>query len=313
MGKQRCTYLREALIEGKISDEGMVTQLYVNEKQMLSKPGKKIHFSHLVGLREGDNIVTIRAVDAAGNEGTERVKIEQLAMKVRDVGSRLRVAVYPFRKESLGADQQLSYGLEDLLLAAMIERGRFSTIERQQLQTILSELKLSQSGLVDEKTALKLGKILAADGILFGNVLERANSVEAYLRIIDTETTQVLAAVDIYGEEVDIAVLRKLGEGLELKLTQEMPLVEGLVVQHDGDRITVDLGKKTGIKCGMKLFVYELGESIRHPQTGAELTDAYREMGQARIQSIMEQVSSAQMMEGGDTKAIQANNYVIMR
>lgn len=313
MGKERCTYLREALIEGKISDEGMVTQLYVNETQILSKPGKKIHFSHLVGLREGNNIVTIRAVDGAGNEETVRAKIEQLSMKVRDVGSRLRVAVYPFKKESLGVDQQLSYGLEDLLLAAMIERGRFSTIERQQLQAVLAEQKLSQSGLVDEKTALRLGKILAADGILFGNVLERANSVEAYLRIIDTETTQVLAAVDIYGEEVDIAVLRTLGEGLELKLTQEMPLVEGLVVQNDGDRITVDLGKQTGIKCGMKLFVYELGESIQHPQTGAPAGGLYREMGQARIQSIMEQVSSAQMMEGADLKDIQKNNYVITR
>ncbi len=311
--KEHRTYIHQAFIEGNIRDDREVRHLFINGKQILNKPGRNIHFSHLVELHEGDNRITIQGIDASGNEETVQIKIKQEALTIRDIGSRLRVVVSPFKRVSIGNDQQLSFGFEDLLTGAMIDRARFSAIERQHLESLLMELKLSQSGLVDENTALKMGRILAADCMLFGNVLERANSVEAYIRIVDCETSQILAAVDVYGEDVQIDTLRMLSKGLELKMTQELPVVEGLVIDRDGDRIIFDLGKNSRIKSGMKLIVYEIIESIRQSQNDADLAIGFREMGQARTQSIMEQTTSAKLLEGSDIDDIQSSQFVITR
>lgn len=313
IGKEYRTYLRQAFIEGNIRDNLEVKHLYINGKQILNKPGRSIHFSHLVELREGINRITVQGVDASGNEETVEIKITQEVLTIRDVGSRLRVAVNPFHRQSIGDDRQLSYGLEDMLTGAMIDRARFSAIERQHLESVLMELKLSQSGLVDEKTALKVGRILAADCMLFGHVLERSNSVEAYIRIVDCETAQILAAIDVYGEDVDRATLPKLGQGLELKLTQEFPLVEGMVISNDGNRIIVDLGKDSRIKSGMKLIVYEIVESIKQSKYDVVQVIGYRELGQARMQAIREQTSSAKMMDGSTIGPIQAYHFVVTR
>ncbi len=54
----------------------------------------------------------------------------------------------------------------------------FKVIDRQNLKTILSEQKLSLSGLVDESKAIKIGKLLGVSGIWTGAVLK--NNVSIY-------------------------------------------------------------------------------------------------------------------------------------
>lgn len=311
--KEHRTYLRQAFIEGSVRDDREVKHLFINGRQILNNPGRNIYFSHLVALEEGVNRIAVQGIDAAGNEEKVEIKIVQETAAIRDVGSRLRVAVHQFQRKSIGDDRQMSYGMEDLLTGAMIDRARFSAIERQHLETILLELKLSKSGLVDEKTALKLGRLLAADCMVFGHVLERADSIEAYTRIVDCETAQILAAVDVYGEDVDISTLRTLSQGLELKLTQELPVVEGLVVNTEGDRFIMDLGKASRIKSGMKLIVFEIVESLKQSAHDTELAIGYRELGQARTKAVMEKSASAEMVEETDSDPIQVNYFVITR
>ena len=311
--KEQTTYLAQAFIEGNVRDGEGVKHLFVNDEQILNKSGKNIYFSRLIKLNEGDNMVTIRGVDLSGNNNQVTIKIRRLAIKVHEVGARLRVAVGLFDRKTIGIDQQLSFGFEDLVTSAMLDRARFSAIERRQLMSLLEELKLSQTKLVDEDTALKLGKILAADCMLFGSVLERVNSVETYARLVDTETSQVMAAVDVYGEDVDIGVLRTLSTGVDLKLTQELPVVEGIVVESEGNRIIVDLGKEKHVKNGMKLTVYQIGDSVLNPQNGIVIGQKFRELGHARIQSVMEKMSYADIEGEAGAESIRPRHCVITR
>ncbi len=291
------TFLDQAFIEGNVRDNDIVTQIALNGTDILDRPGKNLYFSRLVKLKEGVNVFTFRVADGSGNFDTKQMKIKRAPLKVHQVGSRLRVAVNAFKRATIGSDKQQSYGFEDLLTAAIVKRSRFSAIERQLLGTLLEELKLSQSKLVDENTALKLGRILAADCMLLGSILERKDSVEAYARLVDTETTQILAAVDVYGEDVDIGVLRTLSEGMELKLTRELPVVEGLIVKGGSKEFILDLGKDAGVKSGMKLIVYDLGDSVVHPNSNQVIGRDFVEIGQARIQSVMEEMSYGHIIE----------------
>ena len=307
------TFLDKIFIEGNARDNDVVTQIALNGVDILDKPGSNLYFSRLVNLNEGVNVLTFRVADGSGNVDTRQIKIERIPLKVRQVGSRLRVAVNAFKRTSIGPDQQKSYGFEDLLTAAMTNRRRFATIERQMLSALLEELKLSQTKLVDESTALKLGRILATDCMLIGSILERKDSVEAYARLVDTETTEILAAVDVYGEDIDIGALRTLSQGMELKLSNELPVVEGSIVKGDGEEFIFDIGKDAGIKSGMKLIVYDLCDSVVHPDSGQVVGREFVEIGQARIQSVMEKMSYAKIIDdiGGDE--IKSRQYVITR
>ena len=307
------TFLDQAFIEGNVRDNDIVTQIALNGNDIMDRPGKNLYFSRLVKLKEGVNVFTFRVADGSGNFDTKQIKIKRVPLKVHQVGSRLRVAVNAFKRTIIGSDQRQSYGFEDLITSAMINRSRFSAIERQLLGSLLEELKLSQTKLVDEKTALKLGRILAADCMLLGSILERKNSVEAYARLVDTETTEILAAVDVYGEDVDIGVLRTLSEGMELKLTRELPVVEGLIVKGGSKEFILDLGKDAGVKSGMKLIVYDLGDSVVHPNSNQVIGRDFVEIGQARIKSVMEEMSYGHIIENIGDMMIKPRQRAITR
>jgi hypothetical protein len=308
------TYLEQALIEGNVRDDDRVESLFINDQPVLKTAGKSIYFSHLLELKEGENIVTIRAVDRTGNARTETIKIKRDILKVRQTGSRLRVAVNQFEKTSVGADKQMSLGFEDILSSALLKRARFAVIERRNLQAVMEEQKLSMSGLVDERTALKLGKLLAADDMLLGSILERINSLEIYARLVDTETAEMIAAVDIYGEDIDIGALRSLGQGVDVRLTEELPLLEGIVLKAEGNRFAVDLGRQSQIKRGAKVIVYEVGAEVVHPVTKKVMGLDIREVGEGRVESVQDEMSFAELTgEKSGTKVLQPMLRVITR
>ncbi|WP_419661111.1 CsgG/HfaB family protein [Desulfosarcina variabilis] len=311
--EKETTFLDQAFIEGNVRDNDVVTQIAINGVDILDKPGRNLYFSRLVKLKAGVNVLNFRVMDGSGNVNTKQINIERVPLKIRQVGSRLRVAVNAFKRASIGTDQQKSYGFEDLLTASMINRKRFSAVERQMLSSLLEELKLSQTNIVDESTALKLGRILAADCMLLGSILERKESVEVYARLVDTETTEVLAAVDVYGEDVDVGVLRTLSEGMELKLNNELPVVEGLIVKGGSKEFILDIGKDAGIKSGMKLIVYDLCDSVVHPNSGQLIGRDFVEIGQARIQSVMEGMSYAFIIDDIKEEMIKSRQRVITR
>ncbi|MBI9085456.1 MAG: hypothetical protein JEZ11_17805 [Desulfobacterales bacterium] len=310
--RARITYLDQALIEGSVRDDGGIGALTINGAPVPRASGKRFYFSRLVGLEKGDNLIPVTCTDAAGNQAKINVEIRRDVLKVHEIESRLRVAANPFKRQFIGKDQKLSFGLEDLFISAMIKTGRFSVIDRQEMKKLLEELRLSQTGLIDEDQALEAGKMMAADGMIFGSVLERENSVEIYLRVLDTETAEAIAAADIYGEDVDVERLRSLGRGLDIKLADALPVVEGIVVQADGDKIVVDLGSNQHVRKGQKIIVFKIGKAILHPVTGKVLGSGLDELGQGRIQSVMSDMSFAEPI-GKRKGAIQPKYRVITR
>ena len=158
----------------------------------------------------------------------------------------------------------------------------------------MREQKLSQTALVDTETAVRIGKIVAADGILIGSVTETPNALEVFTRFVDVETTEILAAEDIYGEDVNLRTLRPLLEGLSLKLRQRFPLVQGLVLKAEGKKIFVDLGNKQ-IKKYMKLIVFREGEAIKHPITGLVLGAPTEVLGEAKVEAVFDDLSQGIM------------------
>lgn len=83
-----------------------------------------------------------------------------------------RIAVSTFEDKSGSGYNHLGSGVADMLTTALVKSGKFIVIERNELDKVLAEQKLGESGLVTEQTAPKLGKLLGADLFVIGSVTE---------------------------------------------------------------------------------------------------------------------------------------------
>ena len=111
-------------------------------------------------MQEGDNPFRLEAVDDMGHTGRRDMVVTRTIPRARQLGVRLRVSTVPFEK---GQASVLSEAIYDNLLEAFVAHQRFDFVERQQLEAILQELKLSQTELIDPATAAKIGKLAAAE------------------------------------------------------------------------------------------------------------------------------------------------------
>jgi hypothetical protein len=114
---------------------------------------------------------------------------------------------------------------------------------------------VSPTALVDPSIAVKIGKIVAAEGLLIEPVAETPQALEMFVRFVGLETAVVLAAEGIYGEDLTSRAVGLLIEGLALKLGQRFRLLEGVVVKAGGKRVFVALGSKQAAQRHMKLIL----------------------------------------------------------
>ncbi len=112
-----------------------------------------------------------------------------------------RVAVFPFDIKGAGWGDEFA----DAISHQFFKSGKVTTIEREAIQKILQEQQLSASGLIDDKQAVKIGKLLGADVIIIG----RGSALQAYrnnryepncidtftLKAINTENGEILLTV----------------------------------------------------------------------------------------------------------------------
>jgi hypothetical protein len=114
-------------------------------------------------------------------------------------------------------------------------------------------LKLGTSKLIDRRSALSLGKVLAARLILSGQMVYSGPQVQISMRLIETETGQIAAAVnESFGSAVPASVLaERLSKNLLEKLEQLYPL-RGKVSEVKGEEISLNIGQMVGVKTGQR-------------------------------------------------------------
>jgi TolB-like protein len=97
----------------------------------------------------------------------------------------MRIAIMDFQAD--GISRQEARRITDLIRTEIINTGKFSVIERNQLDKILKEQGFQQTGITDESSAVKVGKILSANKILVGSVMMLSGTIVINGRIVDVE------------------------------------------------------------------------------------------------------------------------------
>ena len=172
-------------------------------------------------------------------------------------------------------------GLAGILVAKLVRVDNLQVVERSQLEAVLAELELGESGVVDAASAAKAGKLLGATHIVTGDLVSvKLPTLAVNLRVIEVETGKVVAATDVvgqigdHGEEffvlVDDATFR-IVDALQLQLAardrielgqvdvQQLATVEAygraLSALDRGDKAGAEaqLGKALTVEPGFKL------------------------------------------------------------
>jgi len=144
-------------------------------------------------------------------------------------------------KEELGS---LSKGLADFFEHDFSQISSLKVVERDKIDFVLKELELSASGKVDAETAVRVGKLLGAQLMVFGSITQIDDKdARMIVRVVKTETSEILASVDKEGKpdyakmEKDLVV--ELAEKLDLVIPKDtkVKLEEGGVESMDAVKL----------------------------------------------------------------------------
>ncbi|MCJ7615461.1 MAG: FlgO family outer membrane protein [Desulfobacterales bacterium] len=205
-----------------------------------------------------------------------------------------KIAVLDFRLQGHGYEtEDMGTIVAEWFITAFVQEGRFEVVERGLLNKILGEQQLSMTGVVDETTATKIGKLLGVKAIISGSVMKLENIWEINARIIDVESASIIAAENVKSSQS--TKLQDLVVQMSEKIIKNFPL-EGYIVNRTDRSVTIDLGKRAGVKPGMKFIVYQEGKLIKHPKTG-EILDVERiHTGRLMINSVRNKTSVADIL-----------------
>ena len=93
-----------------------------------------------------------------------------------------------------GADPDDASTMSDAVTELLVEDGRVRLVERQELQRVMKEQALAQSGVMSDEVQLKVAQLVNARFIAVGTVQKKSGRYVLSLRAIDSESGQVAFA-----------------------------------------------------------------------------------------------------------------------
>ncbi len=140
-----------------------------------------------------------------------------------------RIAVFTFEDKTAHTwhwwtGQPVGEGMADMLITALVKTGKFTVLERTELEKVMSEQQLGQSGAVTQESAAKVGQLMGVELAIMGSVTEfgyaeknvggalkkvgfglgvksTKATVAVDVRFVNTSTGEILTAESVREEE----------------------------------------------------------------------------------------------------------------
>jgi TolB-like protein len=141
------------------------------------------------------------ALQARGLDARVRALTDVMALQLKRLPGDHReqnFAVVPF--ENVGdetVERSLGLVVSDMITTDLSRDHRVPLVERSHLNQVMGELTLQQSGAIDDKQAVELGKLAGARALVVGRVADVGTEFVVMARAIDAEGGTVLAAEEI--------------------------------------------------------------------------------------------------------------------
>ena len=148
---------------------------------------------------------------------------EQRLMSVKPEADTLAVCYY----QDLSPDKSLQAfqkGLAAMVISDLAKIKSIKVVERIRLQALLEEMKLGQTGIVDPKTAPRVGKLLGAENIVVGNL--SSGSIRAVTTLTSSGKGNVKGSASVSVDkdkffELPMIIVRDTAKILGITLSDE--------------------------------------------------------------------------------------------
>jgi len=159
------------------------------------------------------------------------------------------VAIMYFNNNVFSKDARdydgLMKGVPDFLVSEMSSNPNIRVIERDQVQKLIDEQKLTSGGQVDRETAVKVGKLLGAQHMIFGGFMADPKGnfrIDARAVNVETGAVEYTDRVQDHGDNV-MALIGQLANHLNAGLKLGAPTRTGGVGTRLPMRVAVLYGK----------------------------------------------------------------------
>jgi len=138
-------------------------------------------------------------------------------------GVKVGIAVVPFAENSAKAkNNNLGSTLAEMISNSVVTYSQlFYLVERENLEKILNEIALNQSGIVENSNIINSSNLQGASAIITGSISEINNQFSVSIKIIDVETGKVNAIEKI---EIPQTELIRKNETLALETISQYGL-----------------------------------------------------------------------------------------
>jgi hypothetical protein len=229
------------------------------------------------------------------------------------------LAVLPLQGQAAPAFANPADQVYQRVVQAFFLTKRFQLIERAQLEAVLGEGKLQSSGLVDDATAVSLGKQMGAKFVVVGSyngtksmTVDQGVSKEGRpyryeyhpaelavsLRMVSVENGRIQELITVKGTAKDSSEARSIGTAmsdlsrkLDREVSNRFPVTGYLIKIIDDKQALIDLGKKDGIAEKDELVVFDRAEDIVHPVTGKIIKGEKRPITEFKVVSVDEETA----------------------
>ncbi len=144
------------------------------------------------GRKTEPEVVTRQAV--VRNDATSQKETPAPLEAIPD-SRKFKLAVMEFQTfDQKPENSRLGSMIAEMFTTEIVESRAFRIVEREQLEKVLKELKVAQSGIVDTTQAQKVGKMVGAAVIVTGSVMKVGERLRIDSRIIEVETGVIVSA-----------------------------------------------------------------------------------------------------------------------
>ena len=159
-------------------------------------------------------IITMGCVTTEKNiDQSQEQKINKSANVSIPRSDRIGLAVLKFENttslERASYFQSWEYGLAAMLSTDLVQTEVFNIVDRVRLNVIIEEQKLQTSGLVDPRTAVTIGKLIAAQYILTGTFMVVGEELKIMAQVFSVEKGILLGSSSVTGKTENFFLIEK--------------------------------------------------------------------------------------------------------
>jgi TolB-like protein len=229
-------------------------------------------------------------------------KEQQGSYKVQQKQGLQTLAVMDFTNNSITRREDyegLSKGLPSIMINNLTGGTDLQVIERERIEWLLKELKLQkQSGKVDQSTAVRTGKLLGANAVVFGSFIATKDKMNISARVVKVETGEVMFGDQVQGSPDEFFdLIKELSQKVTKSINVEMEDTKL------GSEQTKSLDAMMAYSDGLNLL--EAGkyrQAQQKFQQALEYDDSFVK-ARKKMKSLKPMVASLNSGEGGDSSS----------